>query len=152
MSRTFRGSFSADADGFLSRSCQRCRGSFKQRVVDGVVRTVACPFCGARGDEWNTAAQQSYLEALVQHEGEQLVAEQMQKMMKGFGTSGSGLTVKVTTTSSVGQAPAPPRESSSGEMEETTVACCSQRVRHVEGARVGFCAACGDAYPAEAAP
>ena len=152
MSRELRVSFPADADGFLSRSCKRCRGGFKQRVVGGNVRTVACPLCGGRGDKWETAAQQSHLDALATQEAEKLIAEQMQKMMKGLGKAGSGLTVKMTTTSSAGPAPAPPRESSSDQMGETTTACCSERVRHLGGARVGFCPACGDANPAGAAP
>lgn len=153
MIHALKASFPTDDDDFLSRRCPRCRSGFKQRVsADGTLNTAACPHCGVRGDRWETAAQEAHLKAIVEHQVIAPAFADFEKSMKKLGSSGSGLTVKVTGGFSGKPAPVPPRERIDELPAETTTPCCRARIRHALGATLRFCPCCAGALAGEAAP
>ena len=117
-------SIPSDDDGFLSRECPTCLGTFKAKVIDGGITVHFCPYCGHEGDDcWWTSDQLAYARAAAM----EALSPTIDKMFDGL-ESASGGFIKVSVERSTPQRPVLPMETS-GTEERHLFGCCSAEAK-----------------------
>jgi hypothetical protein len=81
-------SMPADEDGFISRECPTCIGTFKAQVLDGAVTVHFCPYCRHEGDDcWWTPEQLDF----IQKASAEAIRPELEAMVNQFKAQSSGL-------------------------------------------------------------
>lgn len=114
----------SDDDGFISRECPTCLGTFKAKVIDGGTIVHFCPYCGHEGDDcWWTPDQLAYARAAAM----EALSPEIDEMAAELESASSGL-IKVTVERSTPERPVAPIESSATE-EAHSFSCCGTEAK-----------------------
>jgi hypothetical protein len=114
----------SDDDGFLSRECPTCLGTFKARVIEGGITVHFCPYCGHEGDDcWWTSSQLAYARAAAM----EALSPTIDAMFDGLGSASGGL-IKVSVERSTPERPVLPVEIS-GTEEIHSFECCGTEAK-----------------------